>query len=299
MNWMKQKGEGEDSDIQEIFKLFILMKNIFWLAISALLYISFFSCRSTKKLQTAINKKDTQIVVQSLPLTDDDSSKIIDTIFDHLKKNHIDFNTFSAKIKVDYQDNKGKQPDVNAFVRMQKDSLIWISINATFLNIEAFRVLISKDSIWILNKLEKQFESHALNYLEEVSKIPMDFATLQDLIVGNPIYMGSKIVAYKETENRKLISTVGEHFKNLITLSAGNNDLIERSKLDDLNIALNRTADLTYSDYENKSGNFFSTFREITVAEKTKVDITLNYKQYDFNKDLTYPFSIPKNYKKK
>jgi hypothetical protein len=253
------------------------------------------SCRSTKKLQSAISKKDTVAIVT----VDTDSLKNIDDVMENVRKHHIDFNTFSAKIKVQYEDNKGKQPDINAFVRMKKDSLIWISINATFLNIEAFRVLISRDSIWILNKLDKQVEYHSLSYLEDVAQIPLDFNTLEDLILGNPIYVGNRIVAYKKTENRILISTVGEHFKNLLTLSATNNDLVERSKLDDINLAYNRTGDLTYYEYENKSGVFFSTFREITVAEKTKVDITLNFKQYDFNNDLSFPFSIPKNYKRK
>jgi len=95
-----------------------------------------------------------------------------------------------------------------------------------------------------------------------------------------------------------LLSTVGKYFKNLLTLSA-NNSLIQRSKLDDLDVTLNRTGDLTYSDYENKSGVFFSTNREVTVAEKTKVDIKLNFKQYEFNTELSYPFSIPKNFKTK
>ncbi|MEP6617125.1 MAG: DUF4292 domain-containing protein [Ginsengibacter sp.] len=253
------------------------------------------SCRSTKKLQTAINRKDTVAIV----VVNNDSLLDIKNAMDNIHRHYIDFNTFSAKIKVQYEDNKGKQPDVNAFVRIKKDSLIWISINATFLNIEAFRVLISKDSIWILNKLEKQVEYHSLTYLEQVAKIPLDFKTLQDLILGNPIYVGNRIVSYKKTENRILISTVGEHFKNLLTLSASNNYLVERSKLDDINLAFNRTGDLTYYEYENKSGIFFSTFRELTVAEKTKVDITLNFKQYDFNNDLSFPFSIPKNYKTK
>jgi len=253
------------------------------------------SCRSTKKLQTAINKKDTVAIVR----VDTDSLKLIQDAMDDVHKHYIDFKTFSAKVKIQYEDSKGKQPDVNAFIRIKKDSLIWVSINATFLNIEAFRILISKDSIWILNKLEKQVEYHALNYLEQVAKIPLDFKTLQDLILGNPIYVGSRVVSYKQTENRILISTVGEHFKNLLTLSANNNNLVERSKLDDINLAFNRTGDLTYYGYENKAGVFFSTFREITVAEKTKVDITLNFKQYDFNNDLSFPFSIPKNYKVK
>jgi len=273
------------------------MKNIFIFVTALFILNTLISCRSTKKLQSAVAKKDTAIIVTTSP-SSTDSARDIASILENIKKNHIDFNTFSAKIKVDYSDSRGKQPDVNAFVRIKKDSLIWISINATFLNFEAFRILISKDSVWILNKLEKQTESHSLDYLEKVAKIPLDFKTLQDLIIGNPIFLGNTIVAYRKTENRVLISTIDQHFKNLLTLSE-NNNLIERSKLDDLDIAFNRTGDLTYFDYENKTGVFFSTFREITVAEKTKVDVVLDFKQYDFNKELSFPFSIPKNYKRK
>ena len=68
------------------------------------------------------------------------------------------------------------------------------------------------------------------------------------------------------------------------------------SKLDDVDINRSRTADLTYADYENKSGFNFSTYREITVSEKNKLDIRLNFKQYEFNKVLSVSFNIPKNY---
>jgi hypothetical protein len=158
--------------------------------------------------------------------------------------------------------------------------------------------LITKNKVIILNKLQKQVEEHPFSFIEDIAKIPLDFSTLQDIIVGNPIYVGDKVIGYKQTENRILLSTVGKYFKNLLTLSSTNN-LVERSKLDDLDISLNRTGDLTYNDYENKSGFNFATKREITVAEKTKVDIKLDFKQYDFNTELSYPFSVPKNYKTK
>lgn len=271
------------------------MKNVF-----RILFIIFIggmvSCRSTKKLQTAVNKKDTVIGTNNKAAADNvnEGAELLASV----TKNRIDFKTFSAKIKVQYEDAKGKQPDVIANVRMQKDSVIWVSINATFLSIEAFRILITKNQVTILNKLEKKVEVHPFSFIEEMAKIPLDFRTLQDLIIGNPIYVGDKIVSYKKTENRILLSTVGKYFKNLLTLSLSNN-LVERSKLDDLDVTLNRTGDLTYGDYENKNNFSFSTYREITVAEKTKVDIILNFKQYDFNTQLDYPFSIPKNYSKK
>ena len=264
--------------------------------IIGLVVISFTACHSTKKFKTAITKKDTTVISTVSNLGD--SAKLLKQIRSNIGKNHIDFKTFSAKIKVQYEDGNGKQPDVNAFLRMYKDSVIWMSINATFLNIEAFRMMITKDSIFIINKLDKLKSMHSLSYIEDVAHIPLDLRTLQELIIGNPIYVGDSIVSYKKTENRILVSTVGKLFKNLITLAADNN-LILRSKLDDLDVSQNRTADLTYGEYASLGNNFFPTYREITVAEKTKVDIILVFKQYDFNKELSFPFSLPKNYKVK
>ncbi len=273
------------------------MKNILRLILPVILISSIVSCRSTKKLQTAISKKDTPVIIHTIPASKD-SMQLAETVLNKLQHSRIDFKTFSAKIKVEYEDSKERKPDFNANIRIQSDSIIWISITATFLGIEAFRVLITKDSIIILNKLDKEYERHPFSYIQEIAKIPLDFKTLQDLIVGNPIYVGDKVVAYRETENHILLSTVGTYFKNLITLSSDNKN-IERSKLDDIDVSQNRTADLTYAEYETKAGFPFSTYREITVAEKTKVDIKLNYKQYDFNNQLSYPWSIPKNYKRK
>ncbi len=274
------------------------MKQVSVIITAIILLNTLFGCRSTKKLQIAVNKKDTSVSVHTIAKSTD-SMKLAQSVLANVSKNYIDFKTFSAKVKIQYEDAKGKLPDVNAFLRMQKDSVIWITIDASFLNIEALRIMITKNQVTILNRGDKLFEEHPFSYIEDVAGIPLDFKILQDLLMGNPIYVGSKVMAFKQTENHLLLSTLGQYFKNLLTLSATKDNLVERSKLDDIEVGQNRTADLTYLDYENKTGVYFSTYREITVAEKTKVDIRLTFKQYDFNKDLSFPFSIPKTYKRK
>jgi outer membrane lipoprotein-sorting protein len=92
--------------------------------------------------------------------------------------------------------------------------------------------------------------------------------------------------------------SVGVLFKHLLTVNKDDYTL-EHSKLDDVDPIRARTADVTYSDYQNKNGVRFSTRRKITVSEKSKLDIEMEFKQFDFNVDLNFPFSIPKNYKRK
>ena len=71
------------------------------------------------------------------------------------------------------------------------------------------------------------------------------------------------------------------------------------SKLDDVDLGRNRTADVTYGDFEKVDRIRFATNREITVSEKNKLDIQLKFKQYEFDQPVQINFSIPKNYREK
>lgn len=272
------------------------MKHFLLIAFSG--FLIFTSCRSTKKIQTAITKKDSVITV----VVDDkdphaDSMRFIAETYDRLIKNKIGFETFSAKINTDYEGTDGKKYDVNVFVRMKKDSIIWISVNG-ILGIEAMRVRIDKDSVKILNKLDKEYQARSLDYLQEVAALPLDLHSMQELIIGNPVFIDSNIKSY--TVDGDIISMLseGNWFRHLISLHS-NDHLVWHSKLDDVDVLRNRTCFLNYSEYENKKGVNFSTTRNITVTEKTKLDVKLNFKQYEFNETLSFPFSIPKNYKRK
>jgi hypothetical protein len=260
----------------------------------ALLY----SCRSTRNIQTAIGpRKDstTAAIVFVDHSSKDDSAQFIKQNYESVLKNKIDFQTFSAKIDVDYEEADGKNYNVNAHVRMYKDSVIWVSITA-ILGIEGLRAYITNDSVKLLDKQNKVYVARSVSYLQEVTELPLDLHSLQDLLLGNPVYLDPTIVSYSKGPGTISLQSNGEYFKNLFTI--GETDkLAQSSKLDDLDEMRNRTCYLTYSDYENKKGVSFSTRREISVSEKKKLDIKLNFKQYDFNETLSFPFSIPKNYK--
>lgn len=253
------------------------------------------SCRSTRNIQTAIGKRDTASSVVRTPDTArSDTQRLIRSWMQNLSANHISYTTFSAKVNVDYKGGDGKSYNVNAVIRMYRDSAIWISANA-ILGIEAMRVLITRDSVKLLNKLNKTYTARSVDYLQDVTALPLDLSTLQDLITGNPVFLDSNIVSFSSANGVVTMMSIGQWFKNLITISETDKTLLH-SKLDDRDMTRNRTADLTYSEYEQKKGFPFSTKRRIDVAEKNRLEIRLDFKQYDFNGDVSFPFSVPKNY---
>lgn len=261
---------------------------------SILITLAFIACKPTKKIQTAINTKKDTVSIAPVDNAKEDSVRFIKDTYHQIMTNQIKYNTFSAKMNVDYVDADDRKYNVNANLRMYKDSAIWISVNAVF-GIEGLRALITKDSVKILDKQNKLYTARSIGYLQEVSALPVNLPTLQDLLIGNPVFVDSNIVSYSKFNNSISLLSIGKIFKNLVTLNE--NRLVQRMKLDDLDELRNRTGDLTYDNYEDKRGVNFSKTRKITFAEKKKLDIRLEFKQYNFNEDLTFPFSIPKNYK--
>jgi hypothetical protein len=271
------------------------MKRFFYLGVGVLM-LMIMSCRSTKKIQTAFSKKDTSQVVM---ISDSkfDSAGFIKNVTTRVDGNYIDFNTFSGTVKVDYRGGDGKSYDFNAFLRMKKDSIIWVSINAA-LGIEAFRLLITPDSVKVLNKLDKVAQFRTLAYLQDVTKLPIDFHTLQDILIGNPVYFDrNNIISVKIEESAISLTSIGNLFKHFLTISNADY-VVMNSKLDDREPGRSRTAVLVYDSYETKGNVKFATKRKISVAEKSTLEVSLDYKQFDFNENLNYPFSVPKNYKK-
>lgn len=264
------------------------------LSIAVLFALLAASCRSTKKIQTAISKKDTTQIVR-VDNTKFDSTGFIRQVYSNIVRNHIDYNTFSAKVKVDYRGGDGKNYDFNAFLRMRKDSVIWVSINAA-LGIEAFRILITPDSVKVLNKLDKVAQLRSMGYLKEITQLPFDFYSLQELIIGNPVYLDSNIVSFRKDDENISLMSMGKLFKHYITVS--NDYLITGSKLDDAEVGRSRTAVLSYGDYESRDNVRFATRRRISLAEQQRLEVALEFKQFNFNESLNYPFSIPKNYRR-
>lgn len=265
------------------------------------LLLVLFSCRTTKNthnIQTAITKKDTVQVVTITEAESVDSIAIVKGILNQSIKNKINFSTFYSKIKIDYESPSDSRK-LTAYVYMQKDSVIYLRLVGSFLGItkEGVVAKITKDSVIVVNKIDKVVQKRTINYIQEVTQIPFDFYTIQDVLIGNPVYVDSNIVSYRNADDIFSVLMFGSQFKHLITFNKTNYSIVH-SKLDDIDVFKNRTCNISYSDYVNVAGHNFATKRKFSVSEKTKLDVWLDFKQYTFNEPLTYMFNIPKSYKR-
>ena len=94
------------------------------------------------------------------------------------------FEWLTANLDIQAEGNGINFDDLSGQMRMRKDSLIWLSINAT-LGIEVVRAKVSNDSVWVINRLEKTYLAEPLDSLAMQFGIPLNLPLLQTLLLDN------------------------------------------------------------------------------------------------------------------
>ena len=246
--------------------------------------------------QQPVTKAVVTPVISTSDFSKPDSSQIKREVFNKVIRNKIDFTSFSAKAKVEYTAN-GNSNDATAYVKLLKDSVLWLSLRGP-LGIEGVRVLITKDSVKVINYLENNVQLRDINYLEEVASLPFDFATLQDLLIGNSVFIDSNITSISNLDDNKLQVTMEGYIFNHVATFTGTDYRLLESRLSDSDPVQPRTCSIVYSNYDNGAGVPFSTGRHINFTGKSNVELNLEYKSYTFNQAVSFPFNIPDDYKR-
>lgn len=260
------------------------------------------ACATFKKVQiieNALSKTDTsksQIIAEIQKV---DSLAIVKGILSKIRDAKLDYKTMNARVKVEYE-SPNSSNNIIANVSMIKDSQIYITIRGD-MGIIGVKALIKKDSVILLYPLNKakSVEKKPIGYLQELVKIPFTFYTLQDLILGNPIFIdSSRIISYKINNDKFQVSLLGKIFKNLVIL---NNDYskVMHLKLDDVDVSQHRTCDIAYSDHVTVGPYQFPLSRNIQIVAQQKLEIRLSIKEFTFNEPVKYTFAIPKIGKKR
>ena len=101
-----------------------------------------------------------------------------------LKIEELDFEYLQAKTKIQYEDGI-QNLNANATIRIRQDSLIWISISST--GVEGIRSIIQKDSIFVIDRINKEYREFSFDSLQRAYNIPIDYDMVQGVLIGNLI----------------------------------------------------------------------------------------------------------------
>ncbi|MGE8424570.1 MAG: DUF4292 domain-containing protein, partial [Sphingobacterium siyangense] len=142
-----------------------MWNKIVWVSVVVLLLSS---CSSKKKLLKGADlKTENELTIK------DNTREAKKNSLRNLFLTNLNYSTFSGKAKMRLDLGKDNY-DVTSTIRIEKDKRIWISISAT-LGIEVARVLITPDSVQILNKFQSEYMVKPFDYLYRFASPDLTF----------------------------------------------------------------------------------------------------------------------------
>lgn len=254
----------------------------------------FSACHTTKVAQrtTTDSTKNNQTTETKRKI---DSTVILKDQLSNLINSPLNFTTFYGKAKADFNSDKGSG-NVTLYFRIQKDSAIWISLTGP-LNIELARMLITTDSVQVIDKLHGEAHLSSIQHLQQLTKLPFNYSDFQNLILGKPS-INNNNVAFNFVFNQDSINVSAQQsFINYLFSFSKNNLLLGQTNYAAKNNTDSINANVFYNNYQTTNGINFSTSRNISVTGTSPMKLQLDFKDFNFNQPQTFPFTISKNYK--
>jgi hypothetical protein len=209
----------------------------------------------------------------------------------------LDFNYFSARSRIEYSDGsqevKGKMS-----IRMKKDSLIWISIYGSALNIEAMRCLMTTDSIYVLDQINNTYYQYDYPTLSKRINFTVDFELAQNMIVGNMPRKKRRQDKFSRGQDHFLIKQADD-FTFIDNYFGSISNKLEKVKI--VQEGNRSSVVLSYGDFnatEGKNAVFaYSSNLNIEFKDKDKTYYTMlkikHSKAELSDEPLSFPFKMP------
>jgi hypothetical protein len=259
------------------------MSHVKILTVCCLLLI--FGCKAKKQLMIRPPPVSTNITVKP------PDTKMLK--LEAIRAGQTTFKTFSGKASTALNIN-GNSNDVTLNIRIKSGEKIWVSVTA-IAGIEVARILITPDSLLMINRLESVYLKKSFAYINDYAGNQINYKTLESLLIGNAI---PEIL----TEKADLQTNADNGF----TLSGNLNNLAYKllvsPEMKAIQTNLNNQDEGQSLLVNNKTfiqSGIKALPSEIdlaSVVKDKKIQVNLHYSKLEFDKPLEFPFTIPTRY---
>lgn len=233
-------------------------------------------------------------------------------LLEKLKENELHYNWLSVRAATDAEIGD-KNYDITMKIRIRKDSVIWISISPA-LGIEIARIVITQDSLKFLNRLERNYFSGSINYLDQLAPVSINYTMLQALITGNNIVIQEEQESDKHDKYKVKIDQ-GNYLLSTLSRRKYNKTVQGKKTVDETvnriwlkpktfkitqseitNFKTNKKIIASYDQFEQVGNQAFAHLVNVIMQADQKVSVKLSYSKATLNKPLKMPFRIPNRY---
>jgi hypothetical protein len=211
----------------------------------------------------------------------------------------IDFEYFSGKARMNVRDDK-KEKDVKATIRIRKDSVIWMDLSVV--GVSGARVLINSDSLTVRSNVDKEYFVFEFSELSKRFNFPITYEIVQAAMLGNLIY------DRRPQDNVRSDGTFNILEQKLGTITIANYINMASTKLEKVELHeanTNNSLVIQYSNFQTVGTKVFPFDGHIEILYKTAAGIIQNTITFEYNKaevgdrELRFPFNIPKKYERR
>jgi hypothetical protein len=211
----------------------------------------------------------------------------------------IDFDYFHGKARVNINDGK-KERDVKATIRIRKDSVIWMTFSV--IGVQGGKALINRDSITIVSNMDNEYYVFDYDELSKRYNFPINYDVVQATMLGNLIKRKSDTdrvstdMSFNILEQKEGSVTI-RNFINSTTTK------LERVELTESNT--NNTMNINYRNFQAVNDKIFPFEGVVSLFYKTAAGVLNTSIQFQYNKaevgdkELKFPFSIPRKYERR
>lgn len=215
---------------------------------------------------------------------------------DSLSIEEIDFEYLHGKGRMVLKDGN-KENEVKANIRVKKDSVIWM--NFTVIGVQGGRALINRDSITILNNVKNEYFVFDYKELSKKFKFEINYDVIQAAMLGNLLMERSA----SDTVERKTASY-------LLNQQSGTVDVLNyisatTMKIQKVELKENNTHNslvINYANFQPLDTKQFPYDGTISLFYKAAAGLLNTTIIFEYNKvevgdkELRFPFNIPKKY---
>jgi len=213
-----------------------------------------------------------------------------------LSVEEIDFEYLQGKARMILRD-ANKEREVIANIRVRKDSVIWMTFSV--IGVQGGKALINKDSITIVSNVDKEYYVFDYAELSKRYNFDINFNVIQAAMLGNLIEARSE---EDQVVQENSFFMLRQNTGTISVLNYINSASMKIEKVEMKETDTNNSLVLNYSNFQPLSNKLFPYNGTISLFYKTLAGILNTTVIFEYNKaevgdkELKFPFNIPKRY---
>lgn len=231
--------------------------------------------------------------------------KAHEQLVDDILKAETDYKTISGKISLEMvSGNKNSGMKVNSQLKIVRDDVIQLSVRAPFINTEVFRLDITPDSVFIIDRMAKRYGAEDLKRLAKENNIQFNYANMQSLFTNALFIPGRESVTNSDYGNYKIELKSGAYNLTTTDKSGMMYDFVVNAtdRITSTTISGNNnkySLEWNYSDFIQDAEFIYPTLMSAKISvDKKRVGLNMSYSRLDINKDLKVDRNLPANYQR-